>query len=495
MITGSTYITYASGLLVSAMVARALGPAAFGHYAYLVWISGLLNVLSNHGLTGTAIRFISESIGAGDAGSARRLHAWLLKVQRGSLAVVGICFLLALPFVQPSGMQEHVMAFAVAVIVSAATKSSHLFSSSIAKGHGQFGIEVRTTNAMSVANLVTAAVLFALHAPLGAFVTAFVVVNIGHMLMTARSLRRAGLTPDASPLDPALHHRLKNHLGWSIVFALIASFGNRSIETFLLNAYTGAEAVAFFTVAGALTRGGVDLLMAGINSTLLSTMAHAFGSGDRTRLARLSGDAVRYAHFLGLLLTGVGVLWAAPVVHLMYGGAFDKAVVLMQVMVAVAGFTLSSGVFGAILTSTENQRLRAGVVFAAVLVDAIAAIVLIRAHGLPGALASHVIGTLLEFALMAWFARRVLALRLSWTRMFTMTASFVLAGALGWLVHEAGPWLILGWAAGPVFVVAFVGLSLALRAWDAEDLSHLDVLARRVPRLAGVIDWVQRRAS
>lgn len=496
MITGSTYITYASGLLVSAMVARTLGPAEYGHYAYLVWIAGLVNILSNHGLTGTAIRFISESIGAGDASSARRLHGWLLLRQRASLLLVAVCFVLALPFLQPSGWQAHGLFFAAAVLVSAAAKSSHLFSSSVAKGYGQFGIEVRTTNMMSALNLAAIAVLFVMKAPLSSFVVCFVVINLGHMLMTLRSMHQAGLTPERQTLDPAMRERLKAHLGWSIAFALVASLGNRSIETFLLNRHTGAEAVAFFTVAGALTRGGADLLMAGINSTLLSTMAHTVGTGDRERLARISGDAVRYCHFLGLLLAGVGVLWARPLVMLMYGGAFDSAVLLMQVMVALAGLTLSSGVLGAILTSTENQRTRATVAFAAVLVNAVCALLLVPRLGLQGALGSHAIGTLLEFALMGLAALRVLKMRLSWIRLGTTTLAFALALAPCLALHEGASDRVLAqWASGFLFGALFLGLSIAFRAWEAHDFDVLAALARRKPALGPLVQWLQDRAT
>src|SRR5690606_31590858 len=42
MIMGSTYVTYAVGLLVSIIVARSLGPEDFGRYSYVVWVAGIL---------------------------------------------------------------------------------------------------------------------------------------------------------------------------------------------------------------------------------------------------------------------------------------------------------------------------------------------------------------------------------------------------------------------------------------------------------------------
>ena len=60
-VTASTYIAYAISIVVSAVVARSLGPADYGQYAYLVFIVGLLVMLANHGLTTSAIRFTGFS--------------------------------------------------------------------------------------------------------------------------------------------------------------------------------------------------------------------------------------------------------------------------------------------------------------------------------------------------------------------------------------------------------------------------------------------------
>src|SRR5690606_17414992 len=63
MIMGSTYVTYAVGLLVSIIVARSLGPEDFGRYSYVVWVAGILLALGNNGLSTTAIRFMSDLLG------------------------------------------------------------------------------------------------------------------------------------------------------------------------------------------------------------------------------------------------------------------------------------------------------------------------------------------------------------------------------------------------------------------------------------------------
>jgi O-antigen/teichoic acid export membrane protein len=74
LMTGSTYISYGLGIVVSALIARALGPTDYGRYAYVVWMSGVLVVIADAAFNTTAIRFISECTGRDEPALARAVH-------------------------------------------------------------------------------------------------------------------------------------------------------------------------------------------------------------------------------------------------------------------------------------------------------------------------------------------------------------------------------------------------------------------------------------
>jgi O-antigen/teichoic acid export membrane protein len=141
MVTGSTYVNYIVGLVTSTLIARGLGPADFGRYSYLVWLSGVLILLSTNGLTTSGIRFISESIGRGNKAAARDINGWLLRRHYISLMLVTVGFALLMPWLEPAGWQANLWTFAWIVLVSSAAKADYLFYSSIAKGYGIFGVE------------------------------------------------------------------------------------------------------------------------------------------------------------------------------------------------------------------------------------------------------------------------------------------------------------------------------------------------------------------
>lgn len=494
LVTGSTYVTYATGLVVSTLIARGLGPADYGRYAYLVWLAGLLIMLFNNGLNSSGIRFVSECLGREDPRAASDMHGWLERRHHVSLVVVTAAFVLTLPLIRPAGWEGHLAMFAAIALVSAAAKAGYLFKASIAKGYGLFNVEAITTNVMSVVSLAGTVLLWVNHAALDAYLWLFVGVSIGHTVLTYVFIHRAKIHPTrAERPDEELLARVRTHLVWSIVLTLVAAFTNKSVETFMLNSMAGPEAVGFFSIAAALTRGGVDLLSSGLSSILMPVMAHAYGAGGMERVNRITSDAVRYYHFLGLLLAGVGSLWAAPLVTVMYGTQFTPAILALQVMVLVGGLTLMEGAFWSLLSTTDHQRVRVWVSVLSVVVTGAAAFALIPHYGLMGALAAHAVSRLIVFVVMVIGLVTRMGLVLPVGDIVRMFGSALCGAAAAGAVLLLSTSLAAWFAAGIVYAAGYLGGSLALRVWHARDLEGLASLAGRVPRLAGLATWLRGR--
>lgn len=483
--TGSTYVTYAAGLVTSMLIARGLGPADYGRYAYLVWLSGLLVLVMNHGLTTSAIRFVSESLGRKSLVDAQDVHRRLQRWQGWSLLAVGAIFLAALPALRPAGWEGHLALFAAVALLASFAKAWYLFSISVAKGYGRFGIEASSISLLSLINLAGAGIMALLGAPLDGYMLLFLAISIAHPLMAAHQLRRAEIRKGSREIDDELLARVKPHLAWTMVSTLVAAFSNKAIETYLLNRLVGAEAVGFFTIAATLARGGVDLLSSGLMTVLMPVLANAYGAGGQQRIHRLGGDAVRYFHFLGLLLTGVGYFWARPVVELTYGSSYAPAIFALQMMVLVRGVTLSYAAFGALLTITDNQRLRAAEAVFAVVTSAGMALWLVPTHGLEGAIYAHMASTLAVFLFTFGCVWWVLRMPLPLGELMRMSAAALSAAALcfGALSLTETPTLLHQLLAGLLYVVLYLLSTLIFRVWNQNDIVLLDQLGQRVPAL------------
>jgi O-antigen/teichoic acid export membrane protein len=481
LMTGATYINYGSGILASLVIARSLGPAEYGQYAYLVWLSGLLVALFNHGLTTTAITFISERLGGQDRRGAAVVHSWLNRQRKYSIAIVAIAFAIAIPFVRPAGWQEHLWLFVALTLVSALTKAAYILGISVAKGYGLFSIEALISNLFSVLSLLCVLAIAWFGGSLQHYLGLFVLMCAGHAMLSYAMLKRAGITPLADTLDEAYKARISNHLLWTTALVLIGIFSNKSIETFLLNSTTGPEAVGFFLIAAALTRGGVELLSSGLNSVLMSHMAHAFGAGGEDPVNRVLSNNIRYFHFLGLLLAGVGYFWAAPLITLMYGEKYLEAIYVFQIMVVVAGLVLADGVFGARLSTTGSQKVRALIVCSTLLFSAVAAFVLVPKFGLKGAVVSNALSLCVGFCVVAGYTSNVSGVRLPYREACGAYALAISVAAMCYGISLVVPGHLGLIAAGAAFAVCYVAGSVVFRVWTSDDLAGLSSILARLP--------------
>lgn len=494
LITSSTYVMYAAGLVVSALIARAIGPDEFGRYSYLVWLAGVLGMVSNNGLTTTGIRFVSESLGRDSVASAQAVHGWLQRRQVACTAVVGVAFLLALPFFTPAGWEHSSpWTYAGIVILSMIAKTHFLFDISIAKGYGRFNVEAYSSMAVSVLNLIAVVVLILLKAPLLAYLLLFALASTAYALWAMAMMRRAGIRASHQPIEPAVRRRMTRHLGWTVALTLAWVLGNKSIETWLLNALVSAAAVGYFTIAAALTRGGVDLLSSGLSSVLMPAMAHAYGASGQSRVNLILDYSLRYFQFLGLMLAGIGVFWSQLGVTLIYGSEYQPVVNVLRVLVLVGGLTLGEGALGALLSTTDNQRLRAGFATLSILVTAVAAIALVPRFGLAGAVAAHALSRSIVFAITLATIVRVMDVRLPWQLLRRLFAAAALAAFPALALQLVWPGMWGGAVAGMVYAVLLLAASVLLHAWSADDAENLLAVLERFPRLHARLQSPLRR--
>jgi O-antigen/teichoic acid export membrane protein len=496
LVTGSTYVSLLFGLLSSALIARGIGPENFGRFSYVLWISGILVLIANNGLTTTALRFVSENLGKKQDKVASDVHGWLLRGQHLALLATALVFIATAELSRPLDWNMSASVFLLVVLASVVTKAYAIFEVSVAKGHGQFSVDAVSSTLMTAFSLLVTLGLFLMRAPTIAYLVLFVFANTLYFLVARRMIRVRGIAATSAPLEAELNTRIRSHLGWTIVLTLAAAFSNRASETYLLGKYFGAAEVGFFAIAAAFTRGGMDLLVVGVNAVLMPLMAHGYGEGGATRVHAILSNSVRFFTFGGLLLAGVGFMWADVVVTLMYGSEYHEAVNVLRVMILVAGVTLSQGGFGALLSTTDNQIIRAGVAIASALVSAAAAFLLVPRFGLNGAILSFAISSLVIYMVVCVGVIRVFGVKLPWRELSRlMLAAGVAALASGALLL-LGQELLVQFAAGLLFALVYLSGTVFFRAWREEDYAQLHPLAKRFPKLLGrVLSMLERWAA
>lgn len=480
--TVSNLAEYAIGLLVSIVIARTLGPHEFGVFSFAVWLAGTLFFFGNHGTTLTTIRFTAEAFGEGDPAKARAHAAVMGRVQTISVLLLTAGFVALAWWQRPEYWQETIWVFIGIVAVSVLTKSRYSFLHGIALGAQRYSFAAAAPVASALVYLGAALVVKTQAPSTPNFLAAYALSCVAGYAVIAVLLRRAGLHPQAGPVPADQHARLMKNMWLTAALAMLAVATTRTIETFVLSGVGSAADIGFFAISVTITKGAVDILTAGLQSTLLPVMAHAKGRSEGRDMSPMVNTAVRYYWFIGLLVAGAGAYAARPLVLLVYGQPYEPAVLPVQLALVGAGLSLVSAVIGAFLTTQDRQDDRVRAAAWTLAINAVLAAALVPWLGLLGAAATfaavRVAGALLA---LGYFMRSATVVLETGPCLRMLGAAALAAGvaapAYAWLPDRWG-----GALAAALLVLLFTVLSVVLRSWSRADFQLARSLLAKLGR-------------
>jgi O-antigen/teichoic acid export membrane protein len=335
---------------------------------------------------------------------------------------------------------------------------------------------------LTTAYTAGAGILALMHASLDTFAFFFVAISAGYMVMVGYFFRKEHIKAGTGGCSETTLSRLKPHLMWTIVLVVVATLSNKTMETLLLSSLTGPAEVGYFAIATALTRGGVDLLSSALTTMLMPLMSHAFGEGGTPKVNIILARALRYFMFMGLLLAGVGALWSEPGILLMYGHKYEPVIDVLRVMTLIGGLTLTEGAFGALLSTTDNQKLWAQISMLTIVVSVVTASALVPLYGLHGAVISHAVTRVTILLLMMWRIRTVMRdIKLPLKALAKLLAS---AGAAAALVAPVLLWNnspAIEFTCGAIFGLAYIPITILFGAWTKQDMDDLRPVLGKLP--------------
>lgn len=482
IVSVSTYIEYALGLIVSIWIARALGPADFGRYAFTVWLCGWLIVCSNHALTTSSTKFIAEADGAGAPHIASHIAHRLARMQHFSSFIVIALFVLVTLIVRPVEWNQYLLPVMVLIVIATVAKANYAMLVAVAKGQEHFEPEAIATVLGGIIGLGLVIAATLAHAGLLAFIMLFAVACLVLNLINRLAYHRYCQPYAAGPIPPAMSRRLTQHLRLTAMLVLIGSFKAGTIEVFLLNTFATSTAVGFFAIAGTLTRGAVQLFSVGLTSTLLPYMAKSYGQHGQEHAARFLAEATRFYWAVGLAIAGLGLVTTREIVMLMYGTRYVDAIPAIEATLVLAGLLLIGNGIAAFQTVVDRQDDRVRISVIALVANAVLGIVLVPSFGLLGAVLTYAGTRVTELGLAVYYLRRATTGGLPLAPMLRLLAVGVVATFAAWLVI-AGLSSRYGFIVGGiVFVVVYVPVSVLVGYWNDEDYRLMAMIADRLGR-------------
>jgi exosortase len=395
-----TFLGLGSGLLMSVILARGLGPERMGDYSYVLWLSRVMATVATLGFAVATVRYTAACLGRGEPAMARGFLGLLLRRQALCTAIVVAVALPAIAVLAPPGLRGALIVCALGLFP---ITLEAIFTHAV-YGAQRYDLTTRVSTLKMSLHLLSATVVVLLGGDI-------VGLSIGLMLgtsITAFVQRRSalGLYPrQGQPVPPAALSELRQYLvPLSVVTVLDALVWDRS-EVFFLRLYTSSQDIAFYSLAFGLASRlmVIPYIVAG---ALMPALATLHGAGDTDQFGRVYRRALRYVALVGAPLAAVGWALAPALIGILYGEAYRPVAALLGPLLAVAVVGVMRQVAWAALRAIGDRTWALHATWTSALVNLAAAAALVPAYGTRGAVAANAAAQVLASVLAFIGVRR-----------------------------------------------------------------------------------------
>ena len=345
-----TAIGLVSGLVMSVVLARGLGPTLMGELSYVLWAERTLTAVATLGFTIATVRYTAEALARGDGAQAWGVVRLFMRRQ---IVVTVIVIAAALPPALGLAPQDLRGPLAVVIGMLLLITIESIYSHAL-QGAQRYDITARTSTIKMALQLLVAAL--AIH--WGANLTVLLAGMAGTLVIStllqrhrARRVYHEHLAAPAVALGAEARAFL---VPLSIVAVLDVIVWDRS-EVFFLGLYASSEDIAYYSLAfGLATR--IMIIPGIVVGALLPAFSALHGQGAPEEFRALYRTALRYVALVGVPLAAIIGALAPGLVVWLYGDAYLPAAPMLGIMCAVSLLSAMRGVAWAALRAVGDRR-------------------------------------------------------------------------------------------------------------------------------------------
>jgi O-antigen/teichoic acid export membrane protein len=449
------------GVLLSAatifVLARALGPEAFGAWTVAFAFVGLFGFVTDLGLVNIAIQRM--------AGNPDQEGDWLgaLVALRSfaALGAIALC-LLAIPVISAEGETRTLVAILAPTILLAAPAAFM----AVFQARLRAGIQMAVLTLQGLVWFATVIVLAAFHSDVTIFAVALVGVSLGFAAVNVLTVLR--------------YARVSLRRGRRLWRALFSVSAPMAIGGLLVTGYYRLDAIFVLNIAGAAEAGQygaayrlldtLHFLPAAVMVAVFPAVSAIHGS-DPARVHRLVEAAGRYIAVIALGVFAGTLALADPFVATFLGNEYGRSAEVLPVLMLAFVFISQGYVAGWLVPVVGLQWFYAGCAAAGLALNVTLNLILVPHYGALGAAWATVATELVVNALTLTAVYRSLGFRPRASRLLRVIGAALVLGISARAAGELGlaPGLLVG---PPVYLFALVALGVV----DRDDLA---VLTRR----------------
>lgn len=472
-VAGGRALVLVISAAMTPLLVRILKPGAYGQYATLMAMFGLLMILVSSGINEGVRKYILERTGEGWKG---HVFGFYFRVAAGMVAVAA----LALAVAAWSGVATRILGpsyepihfYLLALLAVAAQFRSYLRRTvmGLQLEHISEPLQVLHKFSFAVLALGLAAAYGITGVLVGEILASALVFALGSAVV-ARHVSVGSVverTPEGFPRRELLSF---NHQ--TIVYFLLLN-SLYHVDVLMLGAFSQRNDVVGFYRAALVLVQFLWFVPKSLQGMMVQSVSNLWAEGNVERITEIATRSTRYTLLVTMLLAlGLAAL-ARDFVPLYYGQAFAPAVLpILLLLPGTVGFALARPVFAISHAKGEMHVLIAATGGAAVINLGLNA-VLIPEYGMVGAAIATSVGygTLPIFHVLG--ARRMGYEPLDDTRLLRvgLTTAVAAVPIFGLAAAVESPWVALA-VVPPVGLCVYTGLALATGALDLGELFEI----------------------
>ena len=318
-------------IVVSIVVARAIGPTRLGYFNYVLWLTTVTANMGSVGLPLTARKYMAEYLNRGEPGIARAIYYFAIRLQ-ALVATAVTAAGLALVFFWGDPSQRLVSAILVLSMgprVMGFLPSQANAAAELMKRNTQPAILAGALNLV----LTLASVWFGWD--LIGIASALTGCAALETVLKMRSVNQLLAGVETAAISPELRKRMFSYSGQALALMVLNVVVWDKSDVVVLKAMNpDIQQVTFFTLAFNLTERILTIPVAFGNS-LGATMMAQYGR-DESGVHQLAVTGARYTFLLAFpLLVGVACV-SGPMVLLLYGHKYELLIPVMRIVTLLA---------------------------------------------------------------------------------------------------------------------------------------------------------------
>lgn len=342
VVYGQLVVSMLIGLLSVRFILQALGEDDYGTYSVVAGIISTLNVFTTC-ISGASMRFMSHSLGSKDMELSKTTFNTSLKIH----ILFGFLLLLALEVggwlmfeyfinIPESRLESAKIVYQFMIITAYVTIVSVPFDAIINAHENLLFLSVVTIGGQ-VLSLFSALYLLYIYEGDKLLLYGFLMLLIAIIQRITKQVychrKYEECTISLSRYkDNTLFKRMLSFIGWDFLSNAIGSLSSH-LNTLLINNYFGVKLNAGQGVAGQVNK-HVNQLSTAITRAITPQMNKSEGSGDRTRLIKLTEVGVKYTTFI-FALFAIPIMLELPFLLKLWLGKIPSYAVIFCMMIMI----------------------------------------------------------------------------------------------------------------------------------------------------------------